>query len=71
MKKIILIFFLGFIFSKNLSSQINSINNTDDAQLLESYFSPLSRKTFGSGLNNGWYNTQNLINLWDLILHLL
>ena len=57
MKKIILIFFLGFIFSKNLSSQINSINNTDDASaLLESYFSPLA-EAFGSGLNNGWYNT--------------
>ena len=57
MKKIILIFFLGFIFSKNLFSQTNSINNIDDAlSTSESYFSPLA-EAFGSGLNNGWYNT--------------
>ena len=57
MKKRILIFFIGFIFSKNLFSQTNSINNIDDASaLIESYFSPLA-EAFGSGLNNGWYNT--------------
>lgn len=49
--------FLSVIIGMNTYAQVNVTVNTNDASaFLESYFSPIG-KSFGAGLNNGWYNT--------------
>lgn len=50
-------FFLSVIIGSSTNAQVNvSVNTNDASAFLESYFSPIG-KSFGAGLNNGWYNT--------------
>lgn len=56
MRKLILLF-LSVIIGVSTYAQVNvSVNTNDASAFLESYFSPIG-KSFGAGLNNGWYNT--------------
>ncbi len=59
MKKILFTLLTGIIGFSSYSQSVQSILEQDIAQgekLLEAYFRPMA-KGFGTGLNNGWYNT--------------
>ena len=61
MKKILFIILASSVSFSSYSQSItaNTILNEDINQagkLIEAYFTPMT-KSFGLGLNNGWYNT--------------
>ena len=59
MKKYLFTLLASFIGFSSYSQTVQSILGQDIKQgekLLEAYFSPMA-ESFGSGLNNGWYNT--------------